>query len=251
MRDWKQAVHTALAGLRIDGARETENPVGKRIRYAGSKNAWMRIVGVKRDERHYGLDQEVRPTVYIPHRQAPAEYMSIVLRGSMDPRSLIAPARRVLREMDPDLPMFDVRTMTERVEESLRARRAYSWLFGAFATVALVLAAAGIYGVVSYAASRRTREIGIRMALGARPGQVLRGVPGSGMALVSLGAAIGLGGTLLVARLLQSLLFGVSPRDPWIFAEVVLGVAGVGLLANFVPARRAAAVDPMQALRTE
>jgi ABC-type antimicrobial peptide transport system permease subunit len=133
----------------------------------------------------------------------------------------------------------------------LWARRAYSWLFGAFALVALILAAAGIYGVISYAVTQRTREIGIRMALGATPGEVLGGVLRTGMVLVAIGAAIGLTATLLAARLLETLLFGVSPRDPLIYSAVILGVACVGLLANFVPARRAAAVDPMRALRVE
>jgi putative ABC transport system permease protein len=147
--------------------------------------------------------------------------------------------------------MFDIRTMTERLDQSLWARRAYSWLFGAFALVALILAAAGIYGVISYAVSQRTQEIGIRMALGAQPAQVLREVLASGMLLVSAGVALGLAGALAAVRLLQTLLFGVSSRDPIIYAAVMLGVVIVGLLANFVPARRAASVDPLRALRFE
>jgi ABC-type antimicrobial peptide transport system permease subunit len=147
--------------------------------------------------------------------------------------------------------MSDIRTMTERLDRSLWARRAYSWLFGAFALVALVLAAAGIYGVISYAVSQRTQEIGIRMALGAQPAQVLREVLLSGMLLVSAGVAIGLAGALAAVRWLQSLLFGVSSRDPIIYAAVMLSVVLIGLLANFVPARRAALVDPLRALRFE
>lgn len=225
--------------------------IGKRIHYSWAKDEWMEVIGVTRDVKHYGLDQEMRPGVYIPHRQMAMEVMSIVLRGSMDPRGLVAPAREALRQMDQDLPMFDIRTMTERLDRSLWARRVYSWLFGAFAAVALALAAAGIYGVVSYAVSQRTHEIGIRMALGARPDQVLRQVLRSGMALASIGVAVGLAGALWAARLLETLLFGVSSRDPVIYAAVILGVASVALLANLVPARRAAAVDPMRALRFE
>jgi len=169
----------------------------------------------------------------------------------MDTQSLVAPAREALHQMDGDLPMYLVRTMTDRVNRSLWARRAYSWLFGAFAAVALVLAAAGIYGVLSYAVTQRTQEIGIRMALGAQPGQVLRETLQSGMLLVSIGVLLGLAGAFAAVRLLQTLLFGVSSRDPLTYSAVALAVIFVGLLANFIPARRAAAVDPMRALRTE
>jgi putative ABC transport system permease protein len=211
----------------------------------------MQVVGVTRDEKHYGLDQEMRPSVFMPYREVPMDSMSMVLRGALEPSSLVAPAREILRQMDPDIPLYDARPMTEALDRSLWARRAYSWLFGAFAVVALILAAAGIYGVVSYAVSQRTHEIGIRMALGARSGQVLRQILGSGMALVSIGVAVGLVATLWVVRLLDTLLFGVSTRDPLTYVIVILGVACVALLANLVPARRAAAVDPMQALRFE
>jgi putative ABC transport system permease protein len=232
--------------------RNTNDVIGKKIRYSWQKDKWINVVGVTRDEKHYGLEQEMRPSVYIPFRQADGvTSLSIVLRGSVDPRGLVAPAREILRQMDPDLPMFEVRTMTETLDRSLWARRAYSWLFGAFSAVALVLAAAGIYGVVSYAVSQRTHEIGIRMALGARPGQVLRQVLASGMLLLGIGMVVGLTGTLWAARLLNTLLFGVSSTDPFIYAIVILGVAFMALLANLVPARRAAAVEPMRALRFE
>jgi predicted permease len=226
-------------------------PIGKRIRYRGSKIDWIEVVGLTRDEKHYGLDQEMKPSVFLPLRGVSRNSMSIVLRGSIEPQVLVAPARELLRQMDPDLPMYDIRAMTERLEVSLWARRAYSWLFGAFAIIAVVLAAAGIYGVVSYAVSQRTQEIGIRMALGAQPGQVMRGILKSGMLMVSIGMVLGVAGALAAVRLLQTLLFGVSARDPWIYGAVLLGVACVGLLANMLPARRAASVDPMRALRFE
>jgi putative ABC transport system permease protein len=226
--------------------------IGKRIRHTWDKDKWMTVIGVTRDTKHYGLDQEMRPSVCLSEREVPDwDSMSIVLRSAIHPQLLIAPARDVLRQMDPDLPMYEVHTMTEALDRSLWARRAYSWLFGGFAMVAMVLAAAGVYGVVSFAVSQRTHEIGIRMALGARPQQVLREVLTSGMALVFIGTALGLAGALLTARFLEMLLFGVSSRDPLIYAAVILGVAGVGLAANFFPARRAAAVDPMRALRSE
>ncbi len=228
-----------------------KSAIGKRIRYSGSKGDWIQVVGMTRDEKHYGLDQEMKPSVFLPLRGVSRSSMSIVLRGAIEPRMLVAPARDLLHQMDPDLPMFDIRTMTERLDRSLWARRSYSWLFGAFAVVAVVLAAAGIYGVVSYSVSQRTQEIGIRIALGAQPGQVLRQTLAGGMLLVSIGVVLGLAGSLGAVRLLQSLLFGVSSRDPLIYGAVILGVAAVGLLANFVPARRAASVDPMRALHFE
>jgi ABC-type antimicrobial peptide transport system permease subunit len=141
--------------------------------------------------------------------------------------------------------------MTERLDQSLWARRAYSWLFGVFSLVALLLAIAGIYGVISYTVARRTQEIGIRMALGASPREVLARILRNGMALVAAGTVVGLIVTLAAASLLDKLLFGVNPRDPTIYTLVVLGVAAVALLANLIPARRAASLDPMKALRTE
>jgi ABC-type antimicrobial peptide transport system permease subunit len=159
--------------------------------------------------------------------------------------------RETLRQLDRDLPMFQIQTMTERLDRSLWSRRAYSWLFGAFAAVALLLAAAGVYGVISFAVSRRTREIGIRMALGARPAQVMRGVLADGMLLVGAGAALGLTAAYFAAQMLQTVLFGVSPRDLFTYAAVAAVVALVGAAANYVPARRAARVDPNQALRFE
>ncbi len=227
------------------------NPIGKRVRTNGGNGEWISVVGLTRDEKHYGLDQEMNPSVFLPLRGVSRNSMSIVLRTSIAPQMLVAPAREVLRQMDPDLPMYDVRTMTERLEKSVWARRAYSWLFGAFAIIAVVLAASGIYGVVSYAVSQRTQEIGIRMALGAQPSQVMRQILTSGMLMVAIGMALGAVGALAAVRLLQTLLFGVSARDPWIHGAVLLGVACVGLLANMVPARRAASVDPMRALRFE
>ncbi len=225
--------------------------LGKRLRYSFEYKYWMQVIGITRDVKHYGLDQEMRPSVWVPYRQSPTSVMSIALRTAIDPHALTGAAREALRQIDPDLAMFNIRTMSERLDRSLWARRAYSWLFGAFAAIAILLAAAGVYGVTSYAVSQRTREIGIRIALGARPGQVLRGVLTSGMALVSAGVALGLTGAFFAVRLLETLLFGVSTRDPVTYACVAGGVAAVGLIANFIPARRAATVDPMQILRFE
>ena len=228
-----------------------QSAVGKHFRGRGSKGEWGTVIGVSKDEKHYGLDQEMRPGIYVPMRLIARDSMAIVLRSAIEPGSLTAPAREVLGQMDADLPMYGVRTMQEHLDQSLWARRAYSWLFGAFAGVALLLAAAGIYGVISYAVSQRTREIGIRMALGAQPGTVLGQVLRSGMLLVLIGLAAGVAGALAASSLLETILFGVSPREWTIYAVVAIGVICVGLLANILPARRAASVDPIRALRTE
>jgi len=227
--------------------------IGKRIRYQRDSSAhWWEVVGVLHNEKHYGLDGEDRPAVYMPEAQLPWQMsLIVVMRSISNPEALAGPARQILQRIDPDLPMHDVLTMTEQLDRSLWARRAYSWLFGVFSLVALVLAAAGIYGVISYAVSQRTHEIGIRMAVGATPREVLANVLRGGMALVAVGTAIGLAAALAAAGLLEKLLFGVSPRDPLVYAAVVLAVAAVGLLANAIPARRAASLDPMRALRTE
>jgi putative ABC transport system permease protein len=238
----------------------TENPVGKRIRYPGGPD-WYQVIGLLRDEKHDGLDQDAKPGVFLPYPTAiraangddlrSLRLMSIILRGSKDMAMLAGPAREIVRQLDADVPMYAIQTMPEKLEQSLWTRRAYSWLFGAFAFVAILLAAAGVYGIVSYAVSQRTQEVGIRVALGARPVQVLRQVLLGGMKLISIGVAAGLIGALWTTSLLSTLLFGVSSRDPVIYAAVVIGVTAVGLLANFLPARRAATLDPVQALRSE
>jgi predicted permease len=236
------------------------SPVGKRIRRLG-RNDWYQVIGLLRDEKHEGLDQDAKPGVFLPYRAAEftvdsgdarsLREMTVVLRTRIEPRLLVGPAREVVRQLDDDVPMYAVQTMMEQMDRVLWVRRAYSWLCGAFAVIATLLAAAGVYGMVSYAVSHRTQEIGIRIALGARPARVLSHVLLSGMAPVSVGVAGGLIGAFWAARLLQSLLFGVSPRDPLIYAAVVLVVLVVGLVANFVPARRAASIDPIRALRFE
>ena len=240
-------VSEGFAKLHWPGA----DPIGKRIGYRGNKPTWMRVVGVASDTKHYGLDQDARPEVYMPFREQPRESMNVVLRSKVGTTALIASAREVIQRADPDLAMYEVRTMQERLQRSLWARRTYSWLFGVFAALAFALAVAGIYGVVSYAVTQRTREIGIRMALGANPSQVLSSVLREGMTLAAIGVAIGIIGALAATRLLASLLAGVSPHDPWAFIAVSIGLGLAALAANFVPARRAASVDPMHALRFE
>lgn len=229
------------------------NPIGKRIRYESDTNrSWWDVVGLVHNEKHYGLDGEDRPTVYSPELQLPFPMsLSVIVRTYANPEALAEPARRIVESIDPDLPVWNVHTMTEQLDRSLWARRAYSWLFGIFALVALILAAAGIYGVISYAVSQRTQEIGIRMALGASPREVLVGILRGGMILVAVGSVLGFAVTLAAASLLEKLLFGISPHDPLVYGSVLIAISAVGLLANAVPARRAASLDPMRALRFE
>jgi putative ABC transport system permease protein len=229
----------------------TTDVVGRRIAWPNPKIDWFQIVGVVKDNRHYGLDNEIRPEVFASYAVNPIGGLTIAIRTRTDPHTLTTAARGVINQIDPSLPMFNIRTMSERLDRSLWVRRAYSWLFVAFAAVAMLLAAAGIYSVLSFAVSQRSREIGIRMALGARPEQVLGAVLKQGMALVGAGVGVGLIVSQLTAGLLKSMLFGVGPRDPATYAAVVVGVALVGLLANFIPARRAASIEPVNTLRSE
>ncbi len=226
------------------------DPIGRRIRNHGAAN-WIEVVGVVRDVRQVSLEQDARMAVYEPYPQLAVPYLSIALRSCVAPQALVGQARAAVRALDPDLPLFDVMSMDERVSRSLWARRATSWLIGCFAAVALALAAAGLYGVLSYTVNQRVREIAIRVALGARSRDVLGDVLARGMALAGSGSAIGLVVVLWTGRLLQSLLFGVSPSDPATLAAVVLVVTATVLVANLVPARRAAAVDPNRVLRSE
>ncbi len=227
------------------------DPIGKHIRYSWEPDKWMEVVGVTRDVKHYGLDQEMRGSVYIPYRQDAAHGMTFLLRTPMDPGALAAPAREVLRQVDADLPMFAVATMTERLDNSLWQRRFFSRLAAIFAAVAVLLAAGGIYGVISYAVAQRTQEIGIRVALGAPPMRVMRQVLGHGVLLLSIGLPLGILGALGLAGGLQNVLFGVSPRDFVTYAAMAGVVSVIAFAANLLPARRAALVDPIQALRAE
>ncbi len=230
-----------------------ENTVGKRIAFFAPQGLepWRVIVGVTGDVKHRGLNEEARPEIYVPHAQAPEGTMTLILRAAGDPLALTAAVRNAVQSLDADQPLFHVRTLAQLRAESIAPQRFSLLLLGLFAAVALLLAALGIYGVISYAVSQRTHEIGIRMALGAQAGDVVRLVIGQGMKLALLGIAVGLGGALVVTRSMKTLLFGVRPTDPLTFAAIALLLMLVALLACWIPARRATKIDPLTALRQE
>ncbi len=231
----------------------TEDPVGKRLRLGGEDPnvPWLTIVGVVNDVRYRGLDAAIRQDLYLPSAQAPQREMSMVVRTASEPMGLAAAVRAAVLSVDADLPIYRVRGMREVVDASLGQQRFPLQILAAFALLALVLAAVGIYGVMSYAVTQRTHEIGVRMALGAGRAEVLRMVVGQGLRLAIMGVAVGLAGSLALTRLLSSLLFGVSATDPATFVGVPVLLAAVAALACYIPARRATRVDPMVALRCE
>jgi len=224
------------------------DPLGKRLA-VGGLNAT--VIGVVSDIRYTGLDGEVEQAVYLSYRQLPRAGMALVLRSPMEPSSLVPALRNALQEIDPALPIYDVMTMNERLSKSVAARRFNLLLLGGFATLALLLAGVGVYGVISYVVTGRTHEVGIRMALGAQSVDVLGLFIKQGMALVLLGVGLGLLAAFALTRVMESLLFGLSATDPLTFATVAFLLLAVALLACYLPARRATKVDPLVAMRYE
>ena len=227
-----------------------EDPVGKRLLRADGTNP-SQIIGVVGDVKHFGLEDEAEAYLYVPHAQNPDTSLALALRTHGDPQQTTALVRREVSALDRDQPVVDIKNMEQRLAETMSPRRLTVFLLGIFAAVAMILAAVGIYGVIAYSVTQRTHEFGIRMALGAQRGDIIRLVIGQGMWLVLTGLAIGLVGAFLVTRLLESLLFHVRPGDPLTFAAVALLLSGVALLACYIPALRATKVDPMIALRYE
>ena len=224
------------------------DPIGQRVRQ-GVKAPWLTVVGVVADVKHYGLERDTRPGVYLPLPRIVLSTMSFAVKTAGDPAALIPTARTIVREMDPELPIYNARTMNERMMLSLTLRAAYSWMLAVFAGIALVLALGGSYGVTSYLVSQRARELGIRVALGARRRDISRAVLKGSIAIIGIGVAIGMAGAIGAGRLLSSLLFGVPPYDALILTIAVAALGVCGFLANWLPARRASRVDPMIALR--
>jgi len=230
-----------------------QDPLGKRIHFGGvtDKDPWETVVGVVGRVKQYTLDSDSRIALYLPQTQYPTRAMNVVLRSGADPATLTAAVKQQIHELDSDLPLYNVRTMEQRLEESLARRRFSMLLLALFAGVALALATIGTYGVMAYLVNQGTREIGIRIALGATPMGIVRLVVWKGMALALSGVAIGLAGAFAFSRLMRSLLFGVSAVDPITFVAISLVLALVTLLASYVQARRAARIDPIVALRYE
>ncbi len=224
------------------------SPVGKRVLLAGS-NDWREVVGVVRDVRHWGLDRPVNPEMYFPLPQYLTGGLTFALATDGDPAFLASAVREQLRGVDPDLPLSNVRTMEEVARRSVAARQAGMLLLGIFGGLALILAAAGIYGVMAHLVALRTSEIGVRMTLGAQPRDVMRLVMKEGLVQAALGLAIGLTGAVLLVRSFRSMLYEISPADPITLGAVVVLLLSTALIACAVPARRAMRVDPVRALR--
>jgi predicted permease len=225
------------------------DPIGRRIRSGGEPPLWLTVVAVAHDVKHYGLDEPMRPGIYQPLRQLPLQNFLVVLRTAPDAPSPLGAARALTADLDPELAVYGDQTLKRVIDDSLWTRRATSWLIGAFSTVALLLAIAGLYGVISYSVGQRVREISLRMAIGAESGQVRAQVVRQGMAVVGIGVFVGVVAALALSGTISGLLTQVEPTEPWIYVAVCALLGSVALAANWIPARRAAATDPMAALR--
>src|SRR5579871_1228781 len=229
-----------------------QDPLGRTIEF-GNMDGDIRlltIVGIVGDTREYGLDLAPTPTVYVNLFQRPLPHISVAMPSDTDTASVTAAARGILRDLDPEIPS-NFRTFAELYSASLGSRRFNAILIGSFGITALVLATIGVFGVMAYSVSRRTREIGVRVALGAATGDVLKLILGQGLRTIFIGVTIGIAGSLALTRTIASLLFGVTGTDPLTFAGVTLLLVGSALLACYIPARRATKVDPLVALRYE
>jgi putative ABC transport system permease protein len=227
--------------------------LGKRIRFGGEDAPWYAIVGVVGDVKHMGLDAEEGPAIYQPHAQKPEflRWMTIVARTSVEPMRLVSAVRSQVLDIDKDQPVYDIATMEQLLSQSVANPRFYMVLLGLFAFISLMLAAVGVYGVLAFWVTQRTKEIGIHLALGAQQSDVMRIVLGKGFKLTLVGVAIGLAGAFILTRVIHSLLYEVSPTDPTTFAGITLLLMLVAVLACYIPAQRATKVDPMIALRYE
>jgi predicted permease len=239
-------INDAAAGRFFAG----RDPLGQRISFWGQQRT---VVGVIGDEKFHGLAAASPPAVYTPLAQTPSAGggEALLVRADSSPVLLASGVRSAVRALDPELALFGVEALSETVSQSVGERRFLMLVLSVFAALALLLAAVGVHGVLSYNVARRTREIGVRMALGAQAASVVALVVRQGFRLTLLGLGLGLAGALLFARALGRLLFGVTSTDPVTFLAVVAVIAGVALLASYLPARRAVRVDPLAALRAE
>jgi predicted permease len=225
------------------------DPIGRRLRIGGDR--WMTVVGVVPSVKYRSLNEETRPHIYRPMPQWVSRGMTLVVRGNNDATALIAAVRREMASLDPELPLFKVSTVEQAMAQTVGTKRLTNLLLAGFAAMALLLALLGIYGVMTLNVGSRRSEFGIRLALGARPADVLRLVVGQGMRLALAGVALGLAAAFGLTRLLETLLFGVKATDPLIFAGGAIVLVLAAFAACYIPARRATKVDPLAALRQE
>jgi putative ABC transport system permease protein len=229
-----------------------QDPLGKRVRIDGRDNPWITIVGVVEDYRHYRLPAPMDPAIYFPQAAYPPFTQTVAIRVKAGDANAVMPsARRILNELDADVPPYQVRTFEQVVSRSMWRQRFQGQVIAVFAVLALVLAGVGIHGVISYTVAQRRREFGVRVALGARVGDIIRLVVRHGAGLAAKGVALGIVGALLLMRSLESLLYQVNPRDPIVFISVGIGLGAIALVAACIPARRAATADPLVAMRPD
>jgi len=260
-RAFRETDNQQSASVAIVSARTAEllwpgqSPLGRQLRWGRIESdnqwPWRTLVGVVGNVKSYAMDPEQTMELYYPYGQQAAGSFNFVIRARGRPESLASAVRHSIHAVDKDTAIVSVKTMEDIVSESIWQKRLWSVLFALFATVALLLAAVGIYGVMSYLVSQRTREIGIRMALGARRGNVLALVIGRGLMLVAVGLAVGLSGALALSQIIKSLIFGVTASDPVTFVTAPVVLTLVASIACYIPARRAARVDPVIALRQD
>ncbi|MGH9855775.1 MAG: FtsX-like permease family protein, partial [Blastocatellia bacterium] len=227
-----------------------QEAVGKRI-ILGRGTQFAEIVGVVRNSKEKGLTEDPRPAIYLPLLQQSVPELTLHARAATDAQTLLAAVRREVQALDATLPVYNLGTLAQQKDGSLYTERLAATLLTLFGLLALLLAAVGIYGVLSYAVTERTREMGIRLALGARPRDLLKLVVGQGLILTIIGLGLGVGAAFALTRLIEKLIFGVSSTDPLTFVVIPLLLAGVALLACWIPARRATRVDPLVALKCE
>ena len=228
-----------------------EDPIGKRIGFNWEIEGFQEIIGVVGDVKHNDLASPIDREIYVSYLQRPDSGFTVVVRTGADPTSLVSAVRTTLGALDPGIAMAEVSTLENIVSRSVSDQRSSVFLLGSLGALALVLTAIGIYGVLAYTVAQQTRELGVRIALGASSGDVLRLVLGRGLRLVAIGCGVGLAASFGVTRLMQTLLFGVTATDPLTFAGVTLLLFAVAFMACWIPARRATRVDPLVALRYE
>jgi predicted permease len=229
-----------------------QNPIGKQFKGGDAKSGWVRIVGVCADTRYMNLRDEAPPQFFMLYQQqSEARGLNYAIRTGMEPSALVPALRRVVEQADRDLPMVDIRTQQEQIDSTMQTERVLASLTAGFGVLALALACVGIYGVMAYSVANRRNEIGIRLALGAQPGQVRGMILRESTWITAAGIVAGVAAAMLLTRLVKYMLFGIQPYDPATLTGGVLLLLGVALAASWIPARRAAGVQPMEALRHE